>query len=236
MTKILLVEDNEMNRDMLGRRLQRRGYEVLIAVDGAEGVAKAQADPPDLILMDMSLPVMDGWEATRRLKAAPETQAIPIIALTAHAMSGDREQAIEAGSDDYDTKPIELDRLLGKIEALLNQGGRGCPMTTNDMPEPDRAAKAGREGSAAIPGPHSASHLRHELRTPINHIIGYSELLLEEARDSQLEPFYRRPPEDPHSGEDPTRDAERPLRFPNANRRLSFTCPATGGRSILASR
>ena len=126
MTKILLVEDNEMNRDMLGRRLQRRGYEVLIAVDGAEGVAKAQADPPDLILMDMSLPVIDGWEATRRLKAAPETQAIPIIALTAHAMAGDREQAIEAGSDDYDTKPIELDRLLGKIEALLNQGVRGA--------------------------------------------------------------------------------------------------------------
>ncbi len=125
MAKILLVEDSEMNRDMLGRRLLRRGYEVLIAVDGAEGVAKAQADPPDLILMDMSLPVMDGWEATRRLKAAPETQAIPIIALTAHAMAGDREQAIEAGSDDYDTKPIELDRLLGKIEALLNQGAGG---------------------------------------------------------------------------------------------------------------
>ena len=127
MAKILLVEDSEMNRDMLGRRLLRRGYEVLIAVDGAEGVAKAQADPPDLILMDMSLPVMDGWEATRRLKAAPETQAIPIIALTAHAMAGDREQAIEAGSDDYDTKPIELDRLLGKIEALLNQGAGGVP-------------------------------------------------------------------------------------------------------------
>ncbi|MGH8510531.1 MAG: response regulator [Gammaproteobacteria bacterium] len=122
MAKILLVEDNEMNRDMLGRRLQRRGYEVLIAVDGAEGVAMAQRDGPDLILMDISLPVIDGWEATRRLKATPETQAIPIIALTAHAMSGDREKAMEAGADDYDTKPIELDRLLGKIEALLNQG------------------------------------------------------------------------------------------------------------------
>jgi CheY-like chemotaxis protein len=121
-TKILLVEDNEMNRDMLGRRMQRRGFQVLIAVDGAEGLAMAQRDGPDLILMDMSLPVIDGWEATRRLKAAPETQAIPIIALTAHAMAGDREQAIEAGCDDYDTKPIELDRLLGKIEALLNQG------------------------------------------------------------------------------------------------------------------
>ena len=125
MAKILLVEDNEMNRDMLGRRLQRRGYEVLIAADGAEGVAKAQADPPDLILMDMSLPLMDGWEATRRLKAASETQAVPIIALTAHAMSGDRGKAVEAGSDNYDTKPIELDRLLGKIEALLNTRA-GC--------------------------------------------------------------------------------------------------------------
>ncbi|OOO03096.1 MAG: Response regulator PleD [Chromatiales bacterium USCg_Taylor] len=126
MAKILLVEDNEMNRDMLGRRLQRRGYEVLIAVDGAEGVAMAQRDGPDLILMDMSLPIMDGWEATRRLKAAPKTQAIPIIALTAHAMSGDREKAMEAGADDYDTKPIEIDTLLAKIEALLNQdAGRG---------------------------------------------------------------------------------------------------------------
>lgn len=120
MAKILLVEDNEMNRDMLGRRLQRRGYEVLIAVDGAEGVAKAQTDGLDLILMDMSLPVIDGWEATRRLKAVPKTQTIPIIALTAHAMSGDRQQAIEAGCDDYDTKPIEFARLLGKIETLLN--------------------------------------------------------------------------------------------------------------------
>jgi len=126
MAKILLVEDNEMNRDMLGQRLQRRGYEVLIAVDGAEGVAMAQRDGPDLILMDMSLPIMDGWEATRRLKAAPKTQAIPIIALTAHAMSGDREKAMEAGADDYDTKPIEIDTLLAKIEALLNQdAGRG---------------------------------------------------------------------------------------------------------------
>ncbi|CAN5854933.1 response regulator [soil metagenome] len=127
MAKILLVEDNEMNRDMLGRRLQRRGFQVLIAVDGAEGLAMAQRDGPDLILMDMSLPVIDGWEATRRLKATPETQAIPIIALTAHAMLGDREKAMEAGADDYDTKPIELDRLLGKIEALLNQGAGGAP-------------------------------------------------------------------------------------------------------------
>jgi two-component system cell cycle response regulator DivK len=116
-----------MNRDMLGRRLQRRGYEVLIAVDGAEGVAMAQREGPDLILMDMSLPVMDGWEATRRLKAAPETQAIPIIALTAHAMSGDREKAMEAGADDYDTKPIEIDKLLAKMEVLLNKGAEGEP-------------------------------------------------------------------------------------------------------------
>jgi len=121
MAKILLVEDNEMNRDMLGRRLQRRGFEVLIAVDGAEAVAMAEREGPDLILMDMSLPVMDGWEATRRLKTAPETGAIPVIALTAHAMSGDREKAIEAGCDDYDTKPIEFTRLLGKIETLLNR-------------------------------------------------------------------------------------------------------------------
>ena len=119
MTRILLVEDNEMNRDMLARRLQRRGYEVIIATDGAESVAKAQADAPDLILMDMSLPVLDGWEATRRLKAAPETRVIPVIALTAHAMSGDRDKAIEAGCDDFDTKPVEFERLLTKIEALL---------------------------------------------------------------------------------------------------------------------
>jgi two-component system cell cycle response regulator DivK len=119
MTRILLVEDNEMNRDMLGRRLQRRGYEVIIATDGAEGLVKAQADAPDLILMDMSLPVLDGWEATRRLKAAPDTRVIPVIALTAHAMSDDRDKAIDAGCDEFDTKPIEFDRLLTKIEALL---------------------------------------------------------------------------------------------------------------------
>jgi two-component system, cell cycle response regulator DivK len=121
-TKILLVEDNEMNRDMLSRRLVRKTYEVLVAVDGRESVEVARSEAPDLILMDMSLPVMDGWEATRQLKANPETQAIPIIALTAHAMSGDREKALDAGCDDYDTKPIELPRLLGKIEALLGEG------------------------------------------------------------------------------------------------------------------
>jgi CheY-like chemotaxis protein len=117
--KILLVEDNEMNRDMLSRRLERRGYEVVIAVDGAEGVDKAGTEAPALILMDMSLPVVDGWDATRRIKAAPATRAIPVIALTAHAMSGDREKALEAGCDDFDTKPVDLARLLGKIEALL---------------------------------------------------------------------------------------------------------------------
>ena len=119
MAKILLVEDNEMNRDMLSRRLERRGYEVVIAVDGAEGVDKAGTEAPALILMDMSLPVVDGWDATRRIKAAPATRAIPVIALTAHAMSGDREKAVEAGCDDFDTKPVDLARLLGKIEALL---------------------------------------------------------------------------------------------------------------------
>jgi len=119
MPRILLVEDNEMNRDMLSRRLQRRGFEVEMAVDGREGVDMAQNGEYDLILMDMSLPEIDGWEATRRLRASPGTEKIPIIALTAHAMAGDREEAIEAGCDEYDTKPIELPRLLSKIEALL---------------------------------------------------------------------------------------------------------------------
>jgi two-component system, cell cycle response regulator DivK len=128
MAKLLLVEDNEMNRDMLSRRLARRGYEVEVAVDGEEGIARAGECLPDLILMDMSLPKVDGWEATRRLKADPATRGIPVIALTAHAMSGDREQAIGAGCDDYDTKPVELDRLLQKIEACLasRQPGTGA--------------------------------------------------------------------------------------------------------------
>ena len=126
MPKILLVEDNEMNRDMLSRRLERRGYEVVIAVDGQEGVAAAQMHRPDIVLMDMSLPVLDGWEATRKLKAGAETQKIPIIALTAHAMSGDREKAMGAGCDDFDTKPIDFARLLGKIEALVGKGTQGA--------------------------------------------------------------------------------------------------------------
>ncbi|HEV7905081.1 MAG TPA: response regulator [Pyrinomonadaceae bacterium] len=121
MKKILLVEDNEMNRDMLSRRLARKGYEVSIAVDGRQGVEMAQSAAPDLILMDMSLPVLDGWEATRQLKNTDATRHIPVIALTAHAMSGDRERALEAGCDDYDTKPIELTRLLEKIESMLDR-------------------------------------------------------------------------------------------------------------------
>jgi len=119
MTKILLVEDNEMNRDMLSRRLTRRGYEVATAVDGEQALAMASSERPDLILMDMSLPVLDGWEATRRLKAAADTAPIPVVALTAHAMAEDREKALAAGCDEYDTKPVDLRRLLGKIEALL---------------------------------------------------------------------------------------------------------------------
>ncbi len=121
MPKILLVEDNEMNRDMLSRRLERKGYQVVMATDGEQAVAMSVSESPALILMDMSLPVFDGWEATRRIKAVPETKAIPIIALTAHAMASDREKSLEAGCDDYDTKPIELPRLLEKMETLLNR-------------------------------------------------------------------------------------------------------------------
>jgi two-component system, cell cycle response regulator DivK len=117
-TKILLVEDNDLNRDMLTRRLAKRGYEVVTATDGEEGLVLAQAEQPDLVLMDMSLPGIDGWETTRRLRAGAATAAIPVIALTAHAMAGDRERALEAGCDDYDTKPVEMDRLLLKIESL----------------------------------------------------------------------------------------------------------------------
>jgi CheY-like chemotaxis protein len=119
MTTILIVEDNELNREMLSRRLTRRGYDVLLAVDGEQGLAVAQASTPDLILMDMSLPIVDGWEATRRMKTDEALKRIPVIALTAHAMANDRDKALQAGCDDYDTKPIELPRLLAKIEALL---------------------------------------------------------------------------------------------------------------------
>jgi CheY-like chemotaxis protein len=136
MPTILVVEDNELNRDMLVRRLQRRGYDVRVAVDGGDGLARARAERPDLILMDMSLPVIDGWEATRQLKAVPETRTIPVIALTAHAMSADRDKALGAGCDDYDTKPIELPRLLEKMEKLLGQRGQ-------------QAGSADQEGSAS---------------------------------------------------------------------------------------
>lgn len=129
MVKILLVEDNAMNRDMLSRRLERRGFAVVTADDGQQGVEMAARDAPDLILMDMDLPIVDGWEATRRVKAGASTRGIPVIALTAHAMVGDREKALAAGCDDYDSKPIDFPRLLGKIEALLSRGreeiGRG---------------------------------------------------------------------------------------------------------------
>ena len=122
MPKILVVEDNEVNQRIMVRRLERRGYEVVLAADGVQGLALARSEAPDLILMDMSLPVLDGWEATRQLKAAPETRAIPIIALTAHVMAGDREKSLAAGCDDYDAKPIDADRLASKIEALLGKG------------------------------------------------------------------------------------------------------------------
>jgi len=127
MPKILLVEDNEMNRDMLSRRLTRKGYEVVIAVDGEEGITLAGSSSCDVILMDMSLPKVDGWEATRRIKADTATSHLPVIALTAHAMAGDREQALAAGCDDYDTKPIELDRLLQKISEQLLRTGKTPP-------------------------------------------------------------------------------------------------------------
>ena len=123
MPKILLVEDNELNRDLLARRLERRGYRVICALDGAEGWRMARTEQPDLVLIDLHLPVLDGWEVTRRLKAAADTRAIPVVALTADAMAGDREKALEAGCDDYDTKPIELPRLLDKINALLAARG-----------------------------------------------------------------------------------------------------------------
>ena len=132
MPKILLVEDNEMNRDMLSRRLLRKGFTVVLAVDGESGVAMAESEAPDLILLDMSLPVLDGWEATRRLKAGARTRHIPVIALTAHAMSGDREKTMEAGCDDYDTKPVELPRLLAKIAALLDYDAVGAAFAGDD--------------------------------------------------------------------------------------------------------
>ena len=122
MSKILLVEDNEMNRNMLTRRLERKGFEVIIAINGQDGIDMASSGNPDLILMDLSLPIIDGWEATRKIKTDPATQSIPVIALTAHAMAGDEKRALEAGCDDYDTKPVNFNRLLDKIGNLLGNG------------------------------------------------------------------------------------------------------------------
>ena len=160
--KILLVEDNEMNRDMLSRRLTKRGYSVFMAVDGAEGVAKVRSESPDLVLMDMGLPVMDGWTATRQIKADPATVRIPIIALTAETAEGEREKCLAAGCDDYDTKPVDLERLIGKIEAFL--------------------AGTKPNFSPATPDVSPSGSLSHELLTPINAIIGYAEILAERSQ------------------------------------------------------
>src|ERR1700732_2325718 len=158
MPKVLLVEDDEMNRDMLSRRLARRGFDVVVALDGQQGVEMAEKELPDIILMDMSLPVLDGWGATRLLKAGQATRSIPLIALTAHAMADDRSRAFEAGCDDYDTKPVELPRLLEKMHRLL--AGKLKPSTK----EPLTAE--------------TLAHLRHEIKTSFNQIIGYTEMLL----------------------------------------------------------
>ncbi len=163
MKKILLVEDNEMNRDMLARRLTKRGYAVVMAVDGGEGVAKARSESPDLVLMDMGLPVIDGWTATRHIKADPATARIPVIALTAETAEGDREKCLAAGCDDYDTKPVDLERLIGKIEMLL--------------------AGTKPNASSAKPDISSSASPSHELLTPLNAIIGYAEILAERTQD-----------------------------------------------------
>lgn len=161
--KILLVEDNEMNRDMLSRRLTKRGYTVFMAVDGAEGVAKVHSESPDLVLMDMGLPVIDGWTATRQIKADPALKRIPVIALTAETAVGDREKCLAAGCDDYETKPVDLERLIGKIESLL----------AGEKPN----------SSPANPSASAPASPSHELLTPLNAIIGYAEILAERAQD-----------------------------------------------------
>ena len=180
MAKILLVEDNEMNRDMLSRRLLRKGYEVVMAVDGEQAVAMAQSETPDLILMDMSLPVIDGWEATRRVKAGRNVFVVfPIIALTAHAMSGDREKALGAGCDDYDTKPIEMPRLLEKIDALLARPEMINMWFRCNVTDPDQRLQRAR-----------AAFVRQEFGAPIATIMGLTEILIEDARRSGDETYW----------------------------------------------
>jgi CheY-like chemotaxis protein len=171
MPKILLVEDNDINRDMLSRRLERKGYQVIVAVNGEESVAKTSSDRPDIVLMDLHLPVLDGWEATRQIKANPQTQKIPVIALTADAIAGEREKALAAGCDEYETKPVELPRLLQKITRLLESAASKVPTAPNP---------ADRQLQRIL-----ASHLRHQLEPPIDRIVGYGELLLDAPSVSQ---------------------------------------------------
>ena len=165
MPKILLVEDNDINRDMLSRRLERKGYQVIVAVNGAESVAKTLSDRPDIVLMDLHLPVLDGWAATRQIKANPQTQKIPVIALTADAIAGEREKALAAGCDDYETKPIDLPRLLQKIDKLLAPPASPSPPTQNSSPD--------RHLQQIL-----LAHLRYQLDPPIDRIVGYTDLLL----------------------------------------------------------